>query len=160
MTGSVHTATLVAALGCGLAAGVFFAFSAFVMEGLNRLPAAAGITAMQSINRTAVSALFMTALFGTAVLCLGLAVWAAASWGERRAPWVMAGSALYLLGTIGVTIARNVPLNDRLAVLRPDDAGAAQAWTDFVTTWTAWNHVRTISALVAAALLIVALTND
>ena len=139
---------------------MFFAFSAFVMQGLNRLPAAAGHHGDAVDQPHGRSALFMTALFGTAVLCLGLAVWAAASWGERRAPWVMAGSALYLLGTIGVTIARNVPLNDRLAVLRPDDAGAAQAWTDFVTTWTAWNHVRTISALVAAALLIVALTND
>ena len=160
MTSSAHTATLVAALGCGLAAGVFFAFSTFVMDGLNRLPAPAGIAAMQSINRTAVSALFMTALFGTAVLCLGLAVWAAGSWGERRAPWVMAGSVLYLLGPIGVTIARNVPLNDRLEALRPNGAGAAQAWTDFVTTWTAWNHVRTVGALAAAALLIVALTSD
>ncbi len=160
MTGSIQTVTVVTALGCGLAAGVFFAFSAFLMDGLDRLPATESIAAMQSINRMAVTALFMTTLFGTAVLCLGLAVWAAGSWGERRAPWVMAGSLLYLLGAIGVTIARNVPLNDRLEALRPDAAGAAQAWTDFVTTWTAWNHVRTVSALAAAALLIVALTSD
>jgi uncharacterized membrane protein len=42
--------TLVAALGCGLMAGVFFAFSAFVMKALARLPLAQGIAAMQSIN--------------------------------------------------------------------------------------------------------------
>jgi len=42
--------TLVSALGCGLIAGVFFAFSAFVMKALARLPPAQGIAAMQSIN--------------------------------------------------------------------------------------------------------------
>lgn len=160
MSAPIDAATLATGLGCGLTAGVFFAFSAFVMDGLDRLPATQGIAAMQSINRTAVTALFMTALFGTALLCLGLAVWAAASWGERRAPWVLAGSALYLIGAIGVTIARNVPLNDRLAALRPDSAEAAQAWREFVTTWTAWNHVRTVAALAAAALLTIALTSD
>lgn len=42
--------TLFAALGCALIAGVFFAFSAFVMKALGRLTPAGGITAMQSIN--------------------------------------------------------------------------------------------------------------
>lgn len=160
MSTPIQAATLAAGLGCGLVAGVFFAFSTFVMDGLQRLPAAQGIAAMQSINRTAVTALFMTALFGTALLCLGLAVWAAASSGDKRAPWVIGAGALYLIGTIVVTIARNVPLNDRLAALRPDAADAAQAWSEYVTTWTAWNHVRTVTALAAAALLAVALSTE
>jgi uncharacterized membrane protein len=42
--------TLVAALGCGLMAGLFFAFSVSVMKALARLPSAEGIAAMQSIN--------------------------------------------------------------------------------------------------------------
>jgi uncharacterized membrane protein len=65
--------TFVSALGCGLMAGVFFAFSAFVMKALSRLPAAQGIAAMQSINVAAITPLFMAALFGTAVACLVLA---------------------------------------------------------------------------------------
>ncbi len=44
--------TFVAALGCGLVAGVFFAFSTFVMKALGRVPSAAGISVMQSINAT------------------------------------------------------------------------------------------------------------
>jgi len=40
--------TLLAALGCGLIAGVFFAFSTFVMKALARLPTSHGIAAMQS----------------------------------------------------------------------------------------------------------------
>jgi uncharacterized membrane protein len=140
-----------------LNAGVFFAFSSFVMSALNRLPAAQGIAAMQSINERAVTPAFMTALFGTAVACLGLVGWAAISWGERPAALVIAGCVLYLVGTIGVTIACNVPLNDGLATLLPQGADAADRWNEYVTKWTAWNHVRTVAALAAAAMLTAAL---
>src|SRR5215204_4121571 len=39
--------TVAAALGCGVVAGVFFAFSSFVMAAFARLPAGQGIAAMQ-----------------------------------------------------------------------------------------------------------------
>ncbi len=66
--------TLLAALGCAMMAGVFFAFSAFVMKALARLPAEQGIAAMQAINVAALTLAFMAALFGTAVACGALAV--------------------------------------------------------------------------------------
>jgi uncharacterized membrane protein len=112
---------------------------------------------MLSINIRVVTPVFMTALFGTAAACLGLIAWAVTSWGEGPSALVIAGGALYLLGTIVVTIAFNVPLNNRLAGLHPQGADAADYWAKYVTTWTAWNHVRTIAALSAAALLTVAL---
>jgi uncharacterized membrane protein len=117
------------------------------------LPAAHGIAAMQSINILAVTPAFMAALFGTAAACLGLVAWAAISSGERPAALVIAGGALYLVGAIGVTIACNVPLNDGLATLHPQDAGAASRWAEYVAKWTAWNHVQTVAALAAAAVL-------
>jgi uncharacterized membrane protein len=157
MSGVLYVATLATALGCGLNAGVFFAFSAFVMPALNRLPAGQGIAAMQSINRLAVTPAFMAALFGTAAACLGLVAWAALSFGQAPAALVIAGSALFLVGTIGVTVACNVPLNDGLATLHPGGADAAGRWDEYVARWTAWNHVRTVAALAAAVTLTVAL---
>jgi uncharacterized membrane protein len=157
MSGVLYAATLVSALGCGLIAGVFFAFSSFVMPALRRLSPERGIAAMQSINVLAVTPVFMTALFGTAAACLGLVVWAVISWGEQPAALVLAGGALYIVGTIGVTIACNVPLNNRLANMHPQSANAAGYWEEYVTRWTAWNHVRTVAALAAAAALTVAL---
>ena len=148
MSAILYAATLASALGCGLVAGVFFAFSTFVMAALRRLKPEEGIAAMQSINILAVTP-FMTALFGTAVTSLALAVWAVISWGERYAALVLAGSVLYLVGTIGVTMVCNVPLNKRLATVHPQDA--ASYWNEYVTKWTAWNHVRTVAALAAAA---------
>ena len=148
------------ALGCGLIAGVFFAFSSFVMKALARLPAPQGIAAMQSINVVAVTPVFMTALFGTAAACLLLAL---SPWllGQRPAAgYVIAGSCSYLLGTIVVTIVFNVPLNDKLALVNPASAEGAGLWTDYVRRWTAWNHLRTIAALLAAVLITTALSQQ
>lgn len=157
MTGLVYAVTLVTALGCGLIAGVFFAFSSFVMPALKRLPPTRGISAMQSINVLAVTPVFMAALFGTAAACLGLIVWAVISWGDRSAALVLAGGVLYLVGVIGVTVVRNVPLNERLARLHAQHADSSGFWSEYVTKWTAWNHVRTATSLAAATALTVAL---
>ena len=158
MSAILYAATLATALGCGLVAGVFFAFSTFVMAALRRLKPEEGIAAMQSINILAVTPAFMTALFGTAVGCLGLTTWAAISSNGRMTALVLAGCVFYLVGSVGVTIVCNVPLNNRLARLHPQGAEAAAYWVKYVTRWTAWNHVRTSAALAAAALLTVALS--
>ena len=89
-------------------------------------------------------------------MALGLIVWSVVSSDDRPTALIVAGGGLYLVGTIGVTIAGNVPLNDRLE--RADSAQATSAgWHDWVNRWTAWNHVRTAAALAAAALLTLAL---
>jgi uncharacterized membrane protein len=41
--------------------------------------------------------------------------------------------------------------------VNPANAEGARLWTDYVRTWTAWNHVRTIGALIAAAFITTAL---
>ena len=158
MSGAPYILTLVTALGCGLVAGVFFAFSTFVMPALKRLPARQGIAAMQSINELAVTPLFMTALFGTAATCVGVAAWALITSSDRPLALLLAGAGLYLVGNAGVTMAFNVPFNNRLAALEPQAAGAADVWDDYLTRWTAWNHVRTVTALAAATVLTIALT--
>jgi uncharacterized membrane protein len=157
MSGALYVATFATALGCGLVAGAFFAFSSFVMAALGRLPAVGGIAAMQSINVVVINPVFMIALFGTGVACLGLIVWAVISAGGATATLVVAGCLLYLFGTVGVTAVCNVPLNNRLAGLRPGDPGAATFWNEYLRRWTAWNHVRTVAALLALAVLMVAL---
>src|SRR5512132_2664164 len=114
MSRLIQCVTFATALGCGLSAGVFFAFSSFVMPALDRLAPGQSIRAMNSINRLALTPVFMTALFGTALACAALGVWAVISWGERPAALVLGGCALYLAGAIVVTRAANVPLNDAL----------------------------------------------
>jgi uncharacterized membrane protein len=83
--------------------------------------------------------------------------WSVVRWNEPSSIYLLAGSVLYLAGTIGVTTAFNVPRNDALAAITPASAEASAFWTAYVSGWTAWNHVRTATALAASALLIVAL---
>jgi uncharacterized membrane protein len=149
--------TIVAALGCGMVGGAFFAFSTFIMKALARLPPAHGIAAMQSINVAVITPLFMLALFGTAVPCLVLAVASLVEWGEPGAAYLLAGGLLYVVGTVLVTIACNVPRNNALAAVDPDSAEGASQWARYVPGWTAWNTVRTVAAIAAAAALTIAL---
>jgi uncharacterized membrane protein len=149
--------TLVSALGCGLMAGVFFAFSVFVMQALGRLPAAQGIAAMQSVNVAAITPLFMLALFGTAASCAVLAIASLSRWNEPGAVYMLAGSVLYLAGAVLVTIVFNVPRNDALAAVAPESAEGARLWMGYLAGWTAWNHVRTVASLGATAAFLMAL---
>ena len=146
----------ISVIGCALIAGVFFAFSTFVMNALSRLQPAQGIAAMQSINITAINPLFMTALFGTAATCLLLSISTLSRLSQPDAIYLLGGSLLYLIGTVGVTIAFNVPLNNALAIVDPSSTEGAKLWAKYLTDWTFWNHVRTVAALIAAALFILA----
>ena len=151
----IFVLTLASALGCGLIGGVFFAFSTIVMRALERLPAAQGIAAMQSMNIAVINPVFMTAFLGTGVACLVLAFASFFRWQKPGAGYILAGSLTYLVGAIMVTMLFHVPRNDALAVVHPASAESASLWTKYVATWTAGNHLRTAAALVAAALLIV-----
>lgn len=145
--------TFSTALGSGLIAGVFFAFSTFIMPALARLPAPQGIAAMQSINVAAITPLFMLALFGTGAACLFLAGYSLFAWQRPGAAYLLVGGVLYFAGVVIVTIVFNVPRNNALAAVGPESADAARLWADYLTTWTRWNHVRTITALAAAVSL-------
>lgn len=152
--------TFVSALGCGLSAGALFAFSSFVMKALARLQPAQGIAAMQSINVMAVTPAFMTALFGTAVTCVAVVVWALVDWHDSFGPWLLAGAALYLIGTIGLTMAYHVPRNNALAGVDATNPDAGAHWRRYVADWTRGNHVRVAAGLAAAAALTEALRVD
>jgi len=149
--------TLFAALGCGLVAGVFFAFSAFVMKALARLAPGEGIAAMQSINVVVLNPWFMTAFIGTAAACVLALISSLVRWHEPGAAYLLAGSVLYLVGTLLVTIVFNVPRNEALAAVAPADPNGASLWAGYVASWTAWNHVRTAAGLAAAASFSIAL---
>ncbi len=145
---------LFSTLGCGLIAGVFFAFSTFIMKALAQQPPAQGIAAMQAINITVINPWFITAFLGTAVTCLVLAVSSLLKWNQPSAVYLLIGSLLYFIGTFLVTMLGNVPLNDALAIADPNSPEGATLWAKYLTNWTFWNHVRTIAALVATALLL------
>jgi uncharacterized membrane protein len=157
MTKTWEIITVSAAVGCGAVGGVFYAFSALVMSGLTRLPGTAGLEAMKSINITAVRPPLMIALFGSAILCVALAVRAVTTWGDRRAVLLLIGAALYLAGAIVLTAAYNVPLNNHLAGVSAHAQDAVAQWHSYAHNWTIANHIRAAASLAATAFFILAL---
>lgn len=147
----MFTLTVITALGCGLNAGIFYAFSSFVMKAMGNLPSAQGADAMRRINIDVINPWFMIVFMGTPLLCVVLLVMSAINPGDVGAPWRIAAALLHLLGCFGVTMVFNVPLNNRLANTEPGTPEAEALWAHYLKAWTAWNTVRTIAP--AAALL-------
>jgi len=135
---------------------VFFAFSTFVMKALGRLPAAEGISAMNAINKVAPTPLFMLALFGTGVVSIVLSAVALRHLDQRWAVYLLTGTVLYLVCLV-LTMVYHVPRNDALALVDPAGPGAARAWAHYLSPWTAWNHVRTVTALAGSTAFIIAI---
>lgn len=156
LTDTLVPLVIATAVGAGLNGGVFFAFSTFVMSALRRLPPTQGLTAMQEINVTAVTAAFMTLLFGTAALSVAVIVGALADWSSPATALAVTGAAVYLAGVIGTTLTFNVPRNNALATVNAQASDAAERWRRYQASWTAGNHVRTASCVAAATLLIAA----
>jgi uncharacterized membrane protein len=156
-SGGLFALTLAAALGCGIMAGVFFAFSTFVMRALARLPAPKGIAAMQSINVAVLNFWFLSVFLGTGAASLWLAIRAATHLREPAALPMLAGAALYLVGNLVVTFAFNVPRNDGLEAVDPESGDGASVWARYLAEWTMWNHIRTGTAFLAAAAFTLAL---
>lgn len=148
------TLTFLSALGSGLMGGVFLAFSSFVMGALGRLPKPQGIAAMQAINVVVLNPVFLGLFLGTGVTAAGAAALAIVT--GAGAAWAVAGAVLYLAGGIGVTMAGNVPLNERLARPDPASAEAAALWDLYRVRWTVWNHARTAACAAAMAAFLMA----
>lgn len=151
----VDTGTTIAAVGAGVTGGVLFGFSAFVMRAFDRLPADRAIEAMQSINREAPTAGFMTAMFGTAIVSTVVGVDGLRRLDESDGRLMTVGAAMYL-ASILVTVAFHVPRNDRLASVVTPTVDAVGIWHRYSGTWTAGNHVRTALAIAASILFTIA----
>lgn len=157
MSDLVPALTIAAAVGAALVAGLMFAFSTSVMPGLATRPPAEGMAAMQAMNRTILNPVFGLVFGGAALLCLVVAASAPFTTEEGGWGWRLAGGALYVVGTFGVTMAINVPMNDRVDAADPGSADGQRLWADYLRRWTAWNHVRTVLGTAAAVLLLVGL---
>ncbi|GES42804.1 membrane protein [Rhizobium dioscoreae] len=152
-----NIALVIAALCSGLLAGVYFAFSTFVMQSLARLPVDQGIAAMQSINVTIVRSPFIVLFLLTAALSLFIAVMAIIHWRGSVSVMMLTGAALYIVASFLSTMVFNVPLNDALDKIDGHSAEAVQFWSTYLSDWMRWNHVRTVASLLAACAFVKAM---
>ncbi|CAN7642582.1 DUF1772 domain-containing protein [Variovorax sp. LjRoot290] len=142
--------TVLAAVGSAVIAGLLFAFSTSVMKALSQLPPEQGMAAMQNINVTIQNPVFLGVFVGTAVLCGVLVLRALLHANDAATWWLLIGAAAYLIGTFGVTMVFNVPMNNTLARAEASAVVAAVQWPAYVGPWVRWNHLRTVMGVLAA----------
>lgn len=157
---AVTALVFLAALGSGLAAGLFFIFSNTIMASFARLPAPQGIAAMQQINLTIINPAFMAVFMGMVVLSLLLGAKAIVGWSDAGSAWLLLGSVAYLVGCFAVTMVFNVPLNDQLAAVDPASVDGAALWASYLRDWLPWNHVRAVACTVSLGAFIMALVRS
>jgi uncharacterized membrane protein len=143
-----------AALGSGLVAGVYFAFSVFVMKAFGELEPTQAIAAMNSINKVILRSLFMPLFFGSTVVSVLLIIAAFSQWGDVSAVIALIAGLFYFLGMFLCTVVFNVPLNNMLRDLKPHSTHAEVTWLHYLKNWTKWNHLRTVSSLITCMLCI------
>ena len=135
-----------AVIASALISGVFLAFSDFIMKSLAAAHPASGIQSMQLINRKVYGSVFLALLVGMSVAAVVFAVYAFLNISGPAAMWIIAGSASYVLGVFIVTMVYNVPMNQRLDAMDHTYTETATYWTQYVSSWTSWNHVRTVAS--------------
>lgn len=156
MNAAILILIVLAAVGSGLIAGLFFTFSTFVMQALARLEPRRGVEAMQAINRTVMNPLTMGVFIGTAALGLASVIYGLWTWDQHESLAMIAGGGFYLASFI-ITAAGNVPMNDKLATMNADEPETQAYWTQYQQRWMRLNHARTLTSIFATAGYMIAL---
>jgi uncharacterized membrane protein len=152
-----RTVVIIAAIGAGVSAGVYFAFSTLVMGGIRRLTPSHAIGAMNGMNKAApASPLLMLVLFGTGVVCVLVLISGIQHRDDPAAGWRIAGAVLFLIGML-ITIIYHIPHNEQLLKFDPTSADASTTWQRYYPSWIAWNHARTLTSLAGTVSLVLAL---
>ena len=138
-----------------LVGGVFHAFSDFNMRSLALTGGHGGVEAMQVINREVFRWVFMALFLGMAAVSLFVAGYGAFGVSGPAGTLIMIAGLVYLIGTFGVTVFFNVPMNEALAGMETSTDATRDYWLQtYVPRWTFWNSVRTFACAASAALLL------
>ena len=147
-----------AILAYAILAGVFLAFSDFIMRSLALTDGRSGIESMQVINREVFRWVFMVLFIGLAPVSLVVAVFGAVVIGQGPGTVIMLAGLAYIFGCFGVTVCFNVPMNKALAGMDFATTTTRDYWLlSYVPCWTFWNTVRTVACAASAALLLIGL---
>ena len=131
----------------GLLAGFFFAYWCSVMLGLKNVGDEVFVETMQQINAVLPNGRFIIPFFAPVFLS-AIATWLTFADDANTAGWWSVAATVLAVITLGITVVRNVPMNNALAEAgTPVDASdALRVREEYESPWTAWNDVRTYTS--------------
>lgn len=154
---TINLFLLFSALASGLVAGLFYSYSCSVNPGLGALSDSNYLAAMQSINRAILNPVFFFSFMGT-LLLLPVSTYQHFGTGSRFYI-LLAATLVYAIGTFGVTVAGNVPLNDALDKFNLNGASTQELAAHrlrFEVPWNKLNAIRTWASILSFILVLLA----
>lgn len=154
---TINLFLLVSALASGLIAGLFYSYSCSVNPGLGSLSDANYLAAMQSINRAIINPVFFFSFMGI-LLLLPLSTYQHFGTGGRFY-LLLGATVVYAIGTFGVTMIGNVPLNEALDKMNLTGASAQELATNrlkFEVPWNRLHAIRTWASVLSFLLVLLA----
>jgi uncharacterized membrane protein len=149
---------LITTLLVGLSAGLFYSYSCSVNIGLGRLSDVEYAKAMQSINRAILNPWFFLIFMGP-LLAFPISAWLSYDISLARFYWIIAAGLVYIVAVFGVTILRNVPLNDvldKFNIAMASDSDITKQRAQFEGKWNKWHTIRTAASVLSFFLIVVA----
>lgn len=165
----IYEATLIVALfASGLAAGVFFTFTALVIPGLRDANARESLKGFQTIDRRLQpnspsrdwQPLFGVVIFGSVLLDIAALALGFSHFSTTVRVLMIAAALVANLSFWIPTFTVILPFNNRVRdceLDEMDEAGLRQVGAEFEIAWGRWNLIRTLGSAAAFALLIASL---
>ncbi|MEN8250503.1 MAG: DUF1772 domain-containing protein [Bacteroidota bacterium] len=143
----------------GLSAGLFYAWSVSVIPGTKKVVDSTYLETMQSINRAILNPAFFLIFFGSIIF---LSIGSIYHFNANKTTfWLMLTSSIfYLVGTVGVTVLGNVPLNDQLDELNLGEMTSNKILefrNFYETNWNRLHLIRTVFAVASFMLSVIAI---
>ena len=142
----------------GLSAGFFYAWSVSVIPGTRKVVDSTYLETMQKINRAILNPGFFIIFF---ISLLALVVDTILHFESKLTfQLLLTSTIIYGLGTIGVTMMGNVPLNNQLDVLNLEKLSSVQLHEfrmHYELKWNRLHTIRTMAAVLAFTLSIAAI---
>lgn len=142
-----------------LMAGVYYTFNVAIVPALRVMKPSQHINAMQAINHKIENPLFFVSFFGPVLLL----PWAAyLHRGKDQFLVIVAAAIFYIVGSIGITVAGNLPLNhelDKVDATKLSDSDAEKIRQEFQgvgSAWMRWHNLRTLATTLATVLVFIA----
>jgi len=138
----------------GLSAGLFYAWQVSVIPGTKKVADLTYLETMQSINRAILNPAFFLIFFGPIIL---LSIASIYEFNTHKVVFMLliASAITYLIGTFGVTVLGNVPLNDQLDALQITELSEREQAvfrSTYESKWNRFHLIRTVFSVISFAL--------
>ena len=132
----------------GLSAGIFFSWSITVIPGTKLISDSSYLETMKSINIRIKNPLFLVIFIGPIFLLAYQA--------RSFDPLPVAALLIYLIGPLGITFTKNIPLNDKLDTKDLNSLSLTDKKSfrqDYESKWNFWNSIRTVMSIISFILV-------